>query len=32
LTISQAGQLLFTCTFGGEVPEGQTVALSCTKA
>ena len=28
LTISQ-GVLLFTCTYGPEVPEGGTVTLSC---
>lgn len=29
LTIQQAGATLFTCTYPGEVPEGQTVTLSC---
>jgi hypothetical protein len=30
LTISQGGELLFTCTHSGPVAEGATVTLSCT--
>ena len=30
LTIEQGSELLFTCTYAGEVPEGQAVALDCT--
>lgn len=30
LTIAQGGATLFTCTYPGEVPEGQPVALDCT--
>jgi hypothetical protein len=29
LTIAQGGETLFSCTYPGEVPEGQKVALSC---